>query len=255
MLIDWFTVIAQVVNFLILVALLKRFLYGPIIRAMDEREERILSRLKEAEEREQESRDEAERYRRRTEELEQRSREILSAAKEEAEEQRKEMIRKARAEADDLREEWRGAVENQRETFLAELRRLAGRTVYAAAGRALKDLADADLQERMTGVFLRRLKGSDLKEMVPDGDHGLEIRSAFELAHPMQRKIAETIQGHVGRKVEIRFVRREEMTPGIELRAPGRKIAWTLSSYLEGIEEEARKVLEREVSGRGEGMG
>ena len=34
MLIDWFTVFAQVVNFLILIAILKRFLYGPIIKAM-----------------------------------------------------------------------------------------------------------------------------------------------------------------------------------------------------------------------------
>jgi F-type H+-transporting ATPase subunit b len=48
MLIDWFTVVAQIINFLILVALLKHFLYGRIIKAMDQREERINSRLEEA---------------------------------------------------------------------------------------------------------------------------------------------------------------------------------------------------------------
>ena len=37
MLIHWFTVLAQIINFLILVYLLKRFLYGPIIRAMEEK--------------------------------------------------------------------------------------------------------------------------------------------------------------------------------------------------------------------------
>ncbi len=42
---DWFTVVAQIINFLILVALLKRFLYGPIIRAMDRREAEIASRM------------------------------------------------------------------------------------------------------------------------------------------------------------------------------------------------------------------
>ena len=41
MLIDWFTVVAQVVNFLILVWLLKRFLYKPILDAIDAREKRI----------------------------------------------------------------------------------------------------------------------------------------------------------------------------------------------------------------------
>ena len=38
MLIDWFTVVAQAANFLVLVWLLKRFLYKPILGAMDARE-------------------------------------------------------------------------------------------------------------------------------------------------------------------------------------------------------------------------
>ena len=45
MLINWFTVAAQIVNFLILAVLLKRFLYGPIVRAMAAREERIASEM------------------------------------------------------------------------------------------------------------------------------------------------------------------------------------------------------------------
>ena len=47
MLIDWFTVLAQIVNFLILVALMKRFLYGPLIAAIDAREQSIAARLAE----------------------------------------------------------------------------------------------------------------------------------------------------------------------------------------------------------------
>ena len=60
MLIDWFTVIAQIVNFLVLVYLLKRFLYKPIIKAMDGREQRIAGRLEEADKREEEARQELE---------------------------------------------------------------------------------------------------------------------------------------------------------------------------------------------------
>ena len=48
MLIDWFTVSAQVVNFLILVWLLKRFLYKPILHAIDAREKRIAAELADA---------------------------------------------------------------------------------------------------------------------------------------------------------------------------------------------------------------
>ena len=45
MLIDWFTVFAQVVNFLILVALLKKFLYSRVTAAMDERAGEIAERF------------------------------------------------------------------------------------------------------------------------------------------------------------------------------------------------------------------
>ena len=52
MLIDPFTVIAQIVNFAILAFLLKHFLYDRVIDAMDRREASIAERLSEAEQRE-----------------------------------------------------------------------------------------------------------------------------------------------------------------------------------------------------------
>jgi F-type H+-transporting ATPase subunit b len=48
MLIDWFTVVAQAVNFLILVWLMKRYLYQPILKALDAREQRIAAELADA---------------------------------------------------------------------------------------------------------------------------------------------------------------------------------------------------------------
>ncbi len=48
MLIDWFTVGAQAVNFLILVWLLKRFLYKPVLAAVDAREKKIAAQIADA---------------------------------------------------------------------------------------------------------------------------------------------------------------------------------------------------------------
>jgi F-type H+-transporting ATPase subunit b len=48
MLIDWFTVGAQALNFIILVWLLKRFLYKPILDAVDAREQRVAAELADA---------------------------------------------------------------------------------------------------------------------------------------------------------------------------------------------------------------
>ena len=62
MLIDWFTVIAQIINFLILVFLLKRFLFDKITGAMDEREKKISSTLDDANSAKRLAAGEAERY-------------------------------------------------------------------------------------------------------------------------------------------------------------------------------------------------
>ena len=45
MLIDWFTVGAQALNFLILIWLLKRFLYRPVLAAIEARGDLLLARL------------------------------------------------------------------------------------------------------------------------------------------------------------------------------------------------------------------
>jgi hypothetical protein len=58
-LINWFTVLAQIVNFLILIYLLKRFLFKPILRAMAEREKKMAEALNRAEKAEQKAAAEA----------------------------------------------------------------------------------------------------------------------------------------------------------------------------------------------------
>ena len=67
MLIDWFTVIAQVVNFLILVWLLKRFLYRPILNAIDAREKRIAAKIADADAKEAEAQKQREEYQQKNE--------------------------------------------------------------------------------------------------------------------------------------------------------------------------------------------
>jgi F-type H+-transporting ATPase subunit b len=49
--INWFTVIAQILNFLVLVWLMKRYLYKPILSATDDREKKIAGQLADAKER------------------------------------------------------------------------------------------------------------------------------------------------------------------------------------------------------------
>ena len=84
MLIDWFTIIAQVLNFLILVWLLKHFLYKPILNAIDAREKKIADELANADAKKAEAQKEKDEFKRKNEEFDQQSSALLNKAKDEA---------------------------------------------------------------------------------------------------------------------------------------------------------------------------
>lgn len=106
MLIDWFTIVAQIFNFLILLWLLKRFLYKPILNAMDEREQKITYRLREAQRAEQEAEQEAQEFREKAAELDSQRDRLILEARNEAEALRKELLHQARQEVDQAQERW-----------------------------------------------------------------------------------------------------------------------------------------------------
>lgn len=258
MLIDWFTVIAQIVNFLVLVYLLKRFLYKPIIKAMDGREQRIAGRLEEAEKREEEARQELEQYEQRNRELDSQREGLVSQMKEDVESQRKELVSQARHQVDAIRTNWYEAIEREKESFLQDLRERTGKHTYAVARRALKDLANVELEQHIVRVFIERLRNLDeeeqraLKESVQKSKREVTVISAFEILQETSQDIAQVLRKYLSDPVNLRFETSPDVVCGIELRVPGRKIAWSVPDYLDGLETTLAKMLVGETKGLGE---
>jgi F-type H+-transporting ATPase subunit b len=253
-LIDWFTVVAQIINFLILIALLKRFLYGRIIKAMNKREEKIASQLEEAEKTRKEAEREAEAHRKKTRELDEKRQEMLSHAKQEVEVKRKELMKKARDEVDLIQARWREAVQREKDSFLRDLRQRAGKQVYAIARRALADLANADLEHRMIEVFIERIVELDekkqraLAESIRSADHEVIINSAFEIPTNAQRRITKNVKNHIDDGIDVQYRTSSDMILGIELKTRGHKIAWSVDNYLDSLQERISQALSGEIA-------
>ena len=118
MLIDWFTVFAQILNFLVLVYLLKRFLYGRIIRAMDEREKTIALGLEEAQQKKDDAQQEMDRYIAKNKELDDHRQALLAGMKEEVEAHRKDLMNDARKQVETVRVAWYQSLERENRPFL-----------------------------------------------------------------------------------------------------------------------------------------
>lgn len=252
MLIDWFTVGAQVVNFLILVYLLKRFLYGPLLRAMDRREQEIGDRLREAAEKGAAAEKAAEDYRQKAREVEEALPQRLKVAQEEVEKRRLESLAQAKDEVEELRRAWRASVAREKRNFLDELKRCAGSEVVRIAGRSLAELADTELGERLVGKFCERLdalSGEEKERWAGAAAQGeVVLRTAFDLDPTLRLRIAAALREFCGRELQIAFKPEPGMPLGVELTAGGVRLSWGMESYLEALEKKVTELLNEQAA-------
>src|SRR6202167_2371189 len=100
MLVNWFTVAAQAINFLILVWLLKRFLYKPILNAIDEREKGIATQLAAAQATKAEAQHEHDDFQQKNETFDRERAALMKKAADEAQTERQRLLDEARTAAD-----------------------------------------------------------------------------------------------------------------------------------------------------------
>ena len=246
MLIDWFTVVAQIINFLILVFLLRRFLYRPIVTMMANRRERIEADLAAAERKREEAREEIETYRSKNEELDEQRQSLLQEAKEAADSERLRLLSEAREEVEKARNRWQQALDEEKEAFLLDLRQHVGEHSYQVMRRALVDLADTELEERITAVFLRRLTELDADErqlLQQASGANWTIQSAFELPPERRDEIRRQLAEALDYEGDLQFHRNSDLICGLELQSPDHKVAWTIDSYLDELEEAAHQMV------------
>jgi F-type H+-transporting ATPase subunit b len=251
MLIDWTTVVAQVVNLLVLVVVLKYVLYDRVIAAMDARERHIAERIAAAERAEREATEEAASLRHERAALAAEQARLLDEAREAAERTREELVLAVRADIDELRRRWTGTLEHEQRRVLRELQERTGQQVVALTRRALADLADAELEGGAIEVALERLAADGAIERLATRaaatGEPLEVHTAFPLADDRRREVAATIAAQVGDGPGVAFAVDPALVCGLELRAAGDACGWSLAGYLEDLTVEVDGVLPTEA--------
>jgi F-type H+-transporting ATPase subunit b len=252
MLIDWFTVVAQAANFLVLVWLLKRFLYKPILGAMDARENRIASQLRQAEADKVEAKKEGEKLRAAREEFERNKQARLKDVSEEVNAMRHQLSDQARHEIDNLRAEWRATLEVERKTLLNEIADRVQQETLEIASKALRDLAGREVEQWILEVFLRKLRdlnGAEKKNIASianSSESPILVRTAFDLSSSMRAEIEKSVKSAFASSKRVEFEKASELIGGIELIGNGRKISWSIGDYLSSLQQNLHEIIDQE---------
>jgi F-type H+-transporting ATPase subunit b len=243
MLIDWFTIAAQALNFLILVWLLKRFLYKPILNAIDAREKLIAKELADADAKKAEAQKEHEEFQKKNEEFDQQRAALLAKATDEAKVEGQRLLDEARKAADALSAKREESLIHDAQNLNQAISRLTQKEVFAITRKALTDLATTSLEERMGEVFDRRLRELDEKARSLLGDalrknsESALIRSTFDLPAAQQAAIQNALNETFSAEIHIRFETAPDLVSGIELTTNGQKVGWSIADYLASLEK------------------
>ncbi|HKK45926.1 MAG TPA: F0F1 ATP synthase subunit delta [Balneolaceae bacterium] len=240
--IDWFTFFAQVINFLILIWLLHRFLYKPVIKAMDQREKTIASELEEARLKKVEAEQTEHEYRQKVKDIEVRREQLLDDAQREASEKRKELMEEIRTEISDIKKTWEEAVESEKEAFLSQLKQETSMQVITLIDNILLDLANRNLQDQTTNIFFERLQKLDHDDLIrlQEAISGMqeakaEVYSSFELTGEQKHRLTDQLRNISETELELEFVFEDNLGFGMEIRIGGWNIGWNLKRYLETL--------------------
>ena len=253
MLIDWFTVGAQLLNFLVLAWLLKRFLYRPILDALDAREQRIAAELADADAKRAEADKERDEFRHKNEAFEQQRAALLSKATDEAKVERARLLDEARQAADALSTKRQETLRNEAHNLNQAISRRTQREVFAIARKALSDLARTGLEECMGEVFMRRLREMDdqakesFAKSLKTATGPALVRSAFDLPAEQRAAIQNALNETFSAEIRVKFETAPDLVSGIELSTNGQKVAWSIREYLASLEKGVDELLKTQA--------
>ena len=250
MLIDWFTVVAQALNFIVLAWLLKRFLYRPILDAVDAREARVAAEIANADKMRNQAQADRDALEGKQQALDSSRDALMKQASEAAADERRRLMDDARRDAAAMRRQAEQALQKELQDASRTLQEATAREVFSIARKALFDMADVDVQAHMIDVFLRRLYASagDAREpfriaLANAGE--VTLRTAFELTPEQGRKIDDALEREFGTRRPLRHEIRPDLVCGVELLADGRKVSWTIAEFLGGLQENVSSSLKR----------
>jgi len=232
---DWSTFVLEILNFLILLWILKRFLYEPVLKAITRRKAAIEQTLADANKQKTEA-----------QALEQQYHTRLEAWEQEKAKLREQMLGEVRAERERRLAELQKTLANEREkNRVLEERRLRDvehklrEEVTADAvrflARLMQRLATPALETRLVDVAIEDLKGlpeeqrKQINDAAPEDGTPAKVSTAFPLSAEQRKEIEEALRKTVGRIIKADYVRDEKLLAGLKIQMG----PWTLQASLQ----------------------
>lgn len=252
--IDTLTVVAQIFNFALLVWLLNRFLYKPVVNVIAAREDAVNQRIAQAEALKAEAQQQLLAYQRQRAELDAARERLLQEAREEARRLREQLLAQVAAEADAERQRLLEQLEAEKRELTEAVQEGLIRQAGAVAKRLLRDMAGADLGDGVIAALAARLE--DNSELLAKAPLPVTVRVSFVPSDQQAARLRSILSGLMNRELgdeDVVVLHDEALLLGAEVQLDGTLLAWHAREFVAAWEEDAAALAAGRGGGEGDG--
>jgi F-type H+-transporting ATPase subunit b len=247
--IDLITLIAQILNFLVLLWVLKKLLYKPLLTAMANRKKDIIKAIEDAEKKQKEAMGLKEENEKMLEDIREQKNELLKKAEEEIEKEKEVMAQKLKDEQEITRAEFKELMEIEKQRFIKEVNKVVANKFAKFSKTVFSDLSNTDIEAQAVEVFLKKIK--DLKKAEIEkintsakvNNGKITIATSHDLSKEVANKIKNSLKKIGVKYTTIKFEKDSEIILGVNLKADSYVIAWDLKEFLNSFKKELTKIL------------
>ncbi len=233
---DWSTFLLEVINFLILVWLLKRFLYQPVLRIVEQRRKKIEAELTEAAEKAQQANDLQQQYESRLADWQKEKDHALEALQQQLAQERNKQLQQLENELQQQQLKQQ-ALHQQQQTELRQHAELEALQLAGAfASRLLKALSCPQLNHQLQQLFIDQLIAlpessiREVRESWKEESTPVEVSSATPLNDEAQQVIRQALEQKLGPSpIDFHFRHDERLIAGLKVAIGG----WVLQANLQ----------------------
>ena len=249
--IDWFTLIAQIFNLILLLFLLRKFLYLPVLKAVEARQILIREELKKAENALIKAEKAEKMCLAKAQKIEKEKQQIFAKVRQEAEKLSADLREEAENQYHHAKEEWKNRLQSEQKGFDVALQKLMAEHFNSFAEKVIQQMANTNLNEQIVEQFIIKIKNLTEQEKISLKNDFYEqkqiiIQTAMPLSLPLQKKIEDMLchECKINREIKFVYEVNTEIIGGIILQSGEYMIQWNLKAYL----EEFKQTTEKEVS-------
>jgi F-type H+-transporting ATPase subunit b len=220
---DWTTFILEIINFLVLVWILQRFLYRPVMNVVAQRRATISQSLQEAQATQEQAAGLKTQYENRLADWQRERETARQQLHDDIEAERQKLMEQVQTELDEQRRKEQVLAERRTENLLREARQQAELLSEQFAAKLLGRLAGPAVEGRLLEMLLEdlpRLPEAQRKALAAaqrDGQAPVQVISAFPLNDTQRQGLAAALQKTLGTAVSCEFREDPAVLAGISV--------------------------------------